>query len=969
MRTFLSLALLIIVGIDAGHAAGVVTAGSHLNATHLPALAADGDNSTRWASKHIRANTPEWLQIDFGKAVTVTNMAIRWEAACAAEYIVKMSTTMTDWTTVCHVTDGKAERRVLNDVRGSGRYLRIACLKRGQYNLFSIWEVEFTGEAQAALHKQIAAEKTRIEAEREASRKQQLAPLSRRGVEEIIFATREDGRDGHWYANFSYLSPEPHNRLYGKQGRLCRYNIRTDTLSVLIEDLDGTVRDPVVHYDADKILFSWRKGGTEHFHLYECDIDGENIRQITQGGYDDIEPCYLPDGGIVFVSSRCKRWVNCWASQVAVLYRCNADGSGLRQLSANIEHDNTPWVLPDGRIIYQRWEYVDRSQVNYHHLWTVNPDGTGHMIYYGNMHSGGLYIDAKPMPGADGVLFINSPGHGRKEHTGFVATVSDRNGPDDKAMLRNITTTSNYRDPWPLSPDTFIAARDRSLVLLDDHGNASVFWRTPDAFGAARPQEPRPLIKRPREKLIPSRVDLSARTGKLVLSNVYFGRNMQGVKPGEIKKLLVLESLPKPINFTGGMDPLTYGGSFTLERVVGTIPVEPDGSAYMELPADRAFFFVALDENDNSVKRMQSFLSVAPGEVASCVGCHEPRGQAPLNTHGSRQLQALRKPPHQPEPIEGIPEVFDFPRDIQPLLDRHCVKCHNNMERGGGVTLTGDRGPMFSHSYVMLTVKRQVADGRNKAMSNYPPRALGTSASPLMKKIDGSHYAAKLSPQEQDMIRYWIESAACYPGTYASLGHGSIGGYQQNRPINRDVKWETHGPFRHALQKRCTKCHKHIPRSLMDESGMSFWQINPEDPKHRRARHIVFNLTHPDKSLFLLAPLARDAGGLGTCKTQASRGQGGPSSSQTASQPIFADTLDPDYLALLAHIEAGKTFLENDLTRFDMPNFRPRKEYLDEMKRYGILPASFDTASPTNHVDVYELDRKYWHSLWWQPSD
>jgi len=789
------------------------------------------------------------------------------------------------------------------------------------------------------------------------------------GVKEIIFATREDGRDGHWYANFSYLSPEPHKPLYGKQGRLCRYNARTDTLSILIEDLEGTVRDPVVHYDAERILFSWRKGGTEHFHLYECDINGGNIRQLTDGGYDDIEPCYLPDGGIVFVSSRCKRWVNCWLSQVAVLYRCNADGSGIRQLSANIEHDNTPWVLPDGRILYQRWEYVDRSQVKYHHLWTANPDGTGHMVYYGNMHPGGLYIDAKPIPGSGGVVFINSPGHGRREHTGFVATVSDRNGPDDKTMLKNITSTADYRDPWPLSADAFIAARNDTLVLMDNEGTPSVLWNKPEAFGNARPQEPRPLIKRPRERVITSRVDLTARTGRLILSNVYLGRNMEGIKPGEIKKLLVLESLPKPINFTGGMGPLTYGGSFTLERIVGTIPVEPDGSAYMELPADRAFFFVALDENNNSVKRMQSFLSVAPGEVASCVGCHEHRGRTPHNSPASGKLQALRKPPHEPAPIEGIPEVFDFPRDIQPILDRHCVICHNNMERSGGVTLTGDRGPIFSHSYMMLTVNNQVADGRNRAKSNYPPRTLGTSASPLMKKIDGSHHDVTLTAREQDMIRYWIESAACYPGTYASLGHGCIGGYQQNKPINSDVGWETHDPFRIVVRDRCTGCHKHIPRSMRDESGMTFWKVDTKDPRHKRARHIVFNLTHPDRSLFLLAPLARDAGGLGICKRQQPEDEEAQPFPSVASGPIFSDTTDPDYVALLAHIEAGKDFLENDLTRFDMAHFRPRKEYLDEMKRYGILPASFDTANPTNSVDVYELDRKYWQSLWWRPKE
>ena len=217
-------------------------------------------------------------------------------------------------------------------------------------------------------------------------------------VEEIVFAVRQRGKDGHWYANFGYYANsdvavnyfEPHERngkhvAYGEGGKLCRLHLKTGALTTLLDDPRGGVRDPVVSYDAGKILFSYRPGDSEYYHLYEISRDGTGLHQLTDGPYDDIEPCYLPDGGIVFVSSRCKRWVNCWLTQVAVLHRCDARriAHSIR-ISANIEHDNTPWVLPDGRMLYQRWEYVDRSQVDYHHLWTANPDGTGQMVYYGN---------------------------------------------------------------------------------------------------------------------------------------------------------------------------------------------------------------------------------------------------------------------------------------------------------------------------------------------------------------------------------------------------------------------------------------------------------------------------------------------------------------------------------------------------------------------------------------------------------
>lgn len=154
------------------------------------------------------------------------------------------------------------------------------------------------------------------------------------------------------------------------------------------------------------------------------------MRQLTDGDYDDIEPVYLPDGGIMFVSSRCKRWVNCWLTQVAVLHRCDADGTNIRQISSNNEHENTPWPLPDGRILYQRWEYVDRSQVHYHHLWTTNPDGSGQMTYYGNMEPGILMIDAKPIPGTGKALSLFSPGHGSREHAGKPTIIDPKAGPD-----------------------------------------------------------------------------------------------------------------------------------------------------------------------------------------------------------------------------------------------------------------------------------------------------------------------------------------------------------------------------------------------------------------------------------------------------------------------------------------------------------------------------------------------------------
>ncbi len=783
------------------------------------------------------------------------------------------------------------------------------------------------------------------------------------GVGEIIFASRQPGAGSHWYENFGYYAQSENKKAYGAMGRLCRLNVGNGALTILLDDPDGSIRDPQVHYNAAKILFSYRPGGTDYFHLYEINVDGGRLKQLTSGPYDDIEPTYLPNGQIMFCSSRGDRWVPCWYTQVAILYICDGDGTNIRPVSANIEHDNTPWPLPDGRVIYERWEYVDRSRVAFHHLWTANPDGTGQMIYYGNLHPGTLMIDAKPIPGSDNeVVAVFSPKHGQKEHAGAITIVTPKKGPDELSSARRVSKKDNYRDPYPLSQDSFLVAQGPRLLLMNSRGETREIYSLPSELIKAGVEchEPRPLRTRPPEPVIPSRSDPHQATGHLILQDVYAGRRMQGVKPGEIKKLLVLDSLPKPINYSGKMPPISFGGTYTLERILGTVPVEPDGSAYMEVPALRSLFFVALDENNNSVKRMHSFLVVMPGETTSCVGCHEQRQKTPFSPVAGA-LQALSRPPSQITPLVGIPDVFDYPRDIQPILDKHCVSCHDYDQRDGRVILTGDHGPIFSHSYYTLTARQLFSDGRDRLQTNLPPRSVGTSASPLMKMLDGGHYDARLTQHEQDMIRYWIESAAPYPGTYAALGTGMIGGFPKSVLETSDRQWPSSIAASEAIRRRCTGCHDSslpMPQYLSDNLELILSNPDPNDIRIKFSRHLMFNLSRPEKSLILLAPMATEAGGYGLCKQ---RGQNGCLGEPVT---IFADTNDPDYQKVLALCRDGKRRLE-EIKRFDMPGFRPTPGYIREMERYGILP---NDLAEDALIDVYATDRAYWRSLWWQPT-
>jgi hypothetical protein len=585
------------------------------------------------------------------------------------------------------------------------------------------------------------------------------------------------------------------------------------------------------------------------------------------------------------------------------------------------------------------------------------------MIYYGNMHPRTVMIDAKPIPDTDGkVVAVFSPGHGKQEHQGAITIVTPKAGPDEQGSAETISKTDDYRDPYPLSENRFLVAQGERLLVMNRSGETRELYRLPEELQRAGVEchEPRPLRARRREPVVPPKTDPKQPTGRLVLKDVYTGRRMENVGRGEIKKLLVLETLPKPINYSGKMPPMSFGGTYTLERVLGTVPVEADGSAYLELPALRSLFFVALDERGDSVKRMHSFLTVMPGETTSCVGCHEQRTTTPFNP-GQSALLALRRPPSKIAPIEGIPDVFDFPRDIQPILDKHCIGCHDYDRRDGGVILSGDRGPIYSHSYYTLTVLGPVLAPRDDIETNLPPRAVGTSASPLMKLIDGSHYDAELSPREQDMIRYWIESAAAYPGTYAALGTGMIGGFPKSQLETSDRQWPESVAAADAIGRRCKGCHDKsmpMPKYLSDNLGLVLSNPDFSDVRMRFSRHLMFNLSRPEKSLVLLGPLSARGGGYGLC---GHKNEDGPVGSESA---VFADTADPDYQKILALCREGKRHLEQN-KRFDMPGFRPTPTYVREMKRFGILPATLAENAP---LDVYATERAYWRSLWWKPE-
>ncbi|MHC4169727.1 MAG: HzsA-related protein, partial [Planctomycetota bacterium] len=469
--------------------------------------------------------------------------------------------------------------------------------------------------------------------------------------------------------------------------------------------------------------------------------------------------------------------------------------------------------------------------------------------------------------------------------------------------------------------------------------------------GQANIHEPIPVMPRPRERVVAERGDENEATGRIVLADVYAGRNMDGISPGEIKELLVLEALPKPVNFSGGMDLTSWLGTFMLERVLGTVPVEADGSAYFEVPAGRPVLFVALDADGMSVKRMQSFTNVMPGETLGCVGCHEQRMQSPVASAGGNTLLALKREPSRIKSFAGLPDVIDFRRHVQPILDEHCVKCHNFRDREGRISLTDDLGFCWSMAYFTLLATNQVADGRN-GYGNQKPRTIGSSASELMRMIDGSHYDVTVTPGQWRTIWMWLESGAPYAGTYAALRNAE----DQKRDNLTWAVFATPG-----MNQRCRTCHRpegdapQLPlimkeeerRKLVKERGMAPHERIVQKDDFRFSSHVLLNLSRPELSPLLLGPLPKEAGGWGTCPS------------------AFTGKDDIAYKTLLAAIEKQKKRLR-EVPRFGTPEFKPNKQYVREMKRFGVLPADFDLSR--DPIDVFETDQRYWEQFWYRPQ-
>lgn len=601
---------------------------------------------------------------------------------------------------------------------------------------------------------------------------------------------------------------------------------------------EGSFLRPDLSYDGKKVLFSYCKyyphvAGMDKvnkeklpeeafYHLYEMNLDGRGVRPLTNGRYDDFDGRYLPDGDIVFLSTRKGTFVQtlmentkttCQATQadsyvrcgggdhrpvsVYTLHRMNGQGKELRPISAFENFEWTPSVADDGRILYARWDYIDRHNGNYMSLWSANQDGTNPQLVYGNFTAKPQCIfEARSIPNSRKLIFTATAHH---SITGGSLVLLDRKyGTEYERPLTRLTPevcfpetegwpNSYYANPWPLSENYYLTAwsakklpphaeiRDQrnpvnalGIYLCDRWGNLELLYRDPEISS----MYPIPVRSRRMPPVQPNTVDWAGKSeGSFLVQDVYQG--LDGIARGSIKRIRIVGVPPK-------VQPHMHNPSIGITRedpgkyVLGTTPVEADGSAYFRVPAGVSYFFQALDEQGRAVQTMRSLTYVQPGQNLSCIGCHEHRDQAPAQPIRKKLQQSMTAARKPPAPITLGPEgswPLRYDKLVQPVLDQHCVECHRPGGDDSGAAkfnLTASKSYETLLQYGKPTLAERITTEYQRGYSAIGVYAAQTSL--LLGKIDGAedHYGVELNPEARERLVIWLDTYAQRAGSFSA---------------------------------------------------------------------------------------------------------------------------------------------------------------------------------------------------------
>lgn len=622
-------------------------------------------------------------------------------------------------------------------------------------------------------------------------------------------------------------------RLAGEKlhGGTAAPDLYYDGEGLLTEGADaggGAFLSPDLSFDGTRILFAYVecRGDKRHkyhredqanywkepwdpgraYHLFSVNADGTGLTQLTDGPWNDMHPCWLPDGRIVFTSERRGGFLRC--GRVCPTYTLFQMDSALKEILPFSYHETHEWlpsVDNNGMVVYTRWDYVDRDSDIAHHLWLVYPDGRDPRGPHGNYPAvresrPWMEMSLRAIPGSHKYAATAATHHG--QFFGSIITI-DLHLEDDQStgQIRRVTPEAKfpeaesapgvprspqggggdgqvYGTPWPLSEDFYLAVYDpdqskHDLYLVDSFGNREILYRD-DSIGCSTPI---PFRARPRPPIIPVQTHYETvaqaepPTGVISVMNIYETRR-EWPENTRIKELRLIQMFPK--STPAPEKPNIGAGDESVARgVLGTVPVEEDGSAHFMAPAGVPFYFQALDERGMAVQTMSSATYLHPGEHLSCAGCHEPVRQSPAVP--KRLPLALRRAPDKLKAEADGSWPLQFSRLVQPVLDRHCADCHAREKEAPKFGREAGGAYGWSQAFESLRPFVWVRHGgngiglkRNKTSYNIPGQ-VGAHASPLLALLEAGHYGVALSPEELRRITLWIDGNSVFYGAYHDL--------------------------------------------------------------------------------------------------------------------------------------------------------------------------------------------------------
>jgi formylglycine-generating enzyme required for sulfatase activity len=599
-------------------------------------------------------------------------------------------------------------------------------------------------------------------------------------------------------------------------------------LTLYRPDADVYVGEMDLHWDADRLLFT--QSGSANWRIWEIRADGSGLRQVSQTpeDVDCFDACYLPEGRIVFGSTASWQAVPCWHGKKIVtnLYTMDADGSGMRQVCFDQDHDFHPVVLNNGQVLFHRWDYTGINHIFLRELMVMNPDGTGQRAVYGinSWYPNSLYFP-RPLPGDSGrIICILSGYHGVhkmgqlvlvdtdqgwQEADGLVRRISGRGDPIDPKVVDELVDKDwpKFLHPYPLSDKYFLVAgwpeaqSSWGIYLADVFDNLLLIREEP---GYAL-LEPVPLVKEPKPPVLADRVDRKRQDGVVYLHNVYSGPGLAGVPRGQIKSLRVIAY---HFGYPGlaGPDIVGFGGPWEVMRILGTVPLEEDGSVMFRVPANTPVAVQTLDAEGKAVQLMRSWFTVMPGETLSCVGCHE----RPTDVAPSQLALAAVRDVREIQPWHGPSRGFDFAREVQPVLNKHCIACHDGRSgrpdlrpreqvpeyKGRRISKLGvdrmhpkmlaDTGGVLRYTpayEALIPYIRRVSIEDDVSM--LVPGEYHADTSELIQMLRKGHQGVRLDAQAWDRLVTWIDLNGPCHGTWGDAYPIPDGAHERRMALRR----------------------------------------------------------------------------------------------------------------------------------------------------------------------------------------